>query len=157
MSACNSADSPAPEHSQSISAPEVVSDQAEAVADTANDAAAFFSDLPRAKNVEKEAMGDLYFKILVRSTAKLNAVRNEESAKLMGDIVEYASAEVATLVARVDALPEDEQSRLFQDSVAQLGYAKRQYARAVEQLAEKNEPYLRKPAEDVDISWPTLR
>ena len=124
---------------------------------TASDAAKFFADLPRAATVSEEEMGDLYFKILTRLATKLRAVSNEESARSARAIIDYARSEVSVLVDRAEALTEADRSQLFQNSVAQMTFAKRQYKKAVERLAGKNEAYLQNLAEYADKPWPSLR
>lgn len=154
--ACSDAEEPKGEQSEST-IQRVESNPPEAAAATAKDAANFFSDLPRAATVSDEDMGDLYFKILTRLATKLRAVSNEESARSARAIIDYARSEVSVLVDRTEALAEVDRSQLFQNSVAQMTFAKRQYKKAVERLAGKNEAYLQNLAEYADKPWPSLR
>ncbi len=118
---------------------------------------AFFEDLPDAKDVPQAEMGDLYFKLLTRITVKAQAVRNEKAARSTRDLIDYAHAQAIILETRSESLPEEEKSKLFQDSLSQIMWAERKYQMALRKFGDDDPKYLRDFAEYADKDWPQLR
>ena len=125
-------------------------------AKSAAKAAAFFEDLPDAGTVAAQDIGDLYFKILTRVTTKIRSARNAASARNARAIIDHAREQVRILVDRSANLPETERSTLFQNSLAQLNYAKSQYRKTVQRIDPDDPDHLRALAEHADKPWPSL-
>jgi len=116
-----------------------------------------FADLPRAESASPDAFGDLYFNLLTRVTAEIDALQKTGDVGAAREVIAYARAEVAILKDRVGDLPDEERSALFQDGVAQLSFARTQYKRALRRIDPDASAVLRDFAEDADQSWPLLR
>ena len=116
-----------------------------------------FADLPRAESAPPDAFGDLYFNLLTRVTAEVDALQETGDVGAAREAIAYARAEVAILKDRVGALPDEARSAVFQDGVAQLSFARTQYKRAVRRIDPNASAALRDFAEDADERWPSLR
>jgi len=117
---------------------------------------AFFDDLPDASEVPDEEMGDLYFQILTRITAKVRAVRNEKAAQSTRELIVFARQQVQVLDQRAAALPDEKRSILFQNSIAQVNYAKTKYRKAVGRIGPDDPQYLKEFAAFASEPWPSL-
>ena len=117
---------------------------------------ALFDDLPDASEVPDDEMGDLYFQILTRLATKVRAVRNEKAAQSTRELIVFARQQAQVLDKRAAALPDEERSLLFQNSIAQVNYAKTQYAKAVKRIGQDDPQYLKEFAAFASKPWPSL-
>lgn len=117
----------------------------------------FFEDLPNASDIPPEEMGDLYFKILTRITTKVRAVRDEKAARSTRELIDYAHAQATILSQRAQALSDEAKGKQFQESLAQLTWAKGQYQRMLRRIGDDDPKYLRTFADYADKDWPQLR
>lgn len=117
----------------------------------------FFSDLPGAEDVPIAEMGDLYFKLLTRVTAKVRAVRGTAAAEATMDIIRYARREAQILEDRSEALAEEERKDLFGDAVTTMTYAQSQYKRAVRSIQNRESGKLDDFVEFAAEPWPSIQ
>jgi len=131
--------------------------QADSATSFSDSTVELFADLAKAESAPPDAFGDLYFNLLTRVTAEVDAVQETGDLGAAREAIAYARAEVAILKDRVGALPDKARSAVFQDGVAQLSFARTQYKRAVRRIGPDAPADLRAFAEDADQRWPSLR